>query len=92
MTRSLKSVVAATAVIAALAIGPVVLAQSESQPQPAPSAKQGAKGDMMGGGMMGMMNMMQQMSGMMDACTKMMQSMAPAPEAPKDKAPEKKNG
>jgi membrane protease subunit (stomatin/prohibitin family) len=88
MTRSLKTAAAATAIIGALAVGPILYAQTQSaDPQGHHGMMKGGQGDMMG-----MMKMMQQMSGMMEACTKMMQSVAPAPEAPKDKAPEKKNG
>lgn len=67
------------AVLAALIAAPVAFAQEDAAPG---QTMQGdaMKGDMMGGDMSGMMGMMQ----MMQACTEMMQAMKdhhPAPEA-----------
>lgn len=77
-TLKLASAVALAAVLAA----PPALAQGEGGPAPG-QMMQG--GDMMGGdmsGMMQMMQMMQAMAPMMEACTKMMQATAPQPMTP----------
>lgn len=66
MRNSVKTLVAAAALIASAAVGPTLYANE--------SASSGEHdGSMMGSGMTGMMNMMEQMSEMMDGCSKMMQ-------------------
>ncbi len=61
----------------AAALGVTALAAQEQAPVPQPEASQ--PGMMQGEGMMPMMGMMQQMSEMMAACTKVMQAQAAAP-------------
>ena len=64
MRKSLKSLIAASAVVAALTIAPALHAED--------SQGSGMDPGMMGQG--GMMDMMGQMGEMMESCTKMMQS------------------
>ncbi len=67
MRKSVKSLIAISAVMAGFAVAPALYADDS----------QGSKMDrgMMGeGGMMSMMNMMGQMGEMMESCNKMMQS------------------
>lgn len=85
MTIPLK-LACATALAAVLAAPPAI-AQNESVPAPGQMMPEGRMtgGDMMGGdmsGMMQMMQMMQAMAPMMEACTRMMQAAAPHPMAP----------
>lgn len=69
MRKSMKALAIASAVIAGLAVAPALYAHDSEE-----------SGDsMMGSGMMGqggMMNMMGQMSEMMEGCNRMMQSMS----------------
>ena len=72
---------ASAAALAAILAAPPAIAQNESAPAP---GQMMPGGDMMGGdmsGMMQMMQMMQAMAPMMEACTKMMQAAAPQPMA-----------
>ena len=64
MTKPIKAFVLASAVVASMAVAPALYAHDSDR-----SAE-----SMMGSGMMGMM---QQMSGMMEGCSKMMQSPNP---------------
>lgn len=68
MRNPIKALAVTSAVVAGLAIAPALYAHDSSE----------SGGSMMGSGMMGqggMMNMMGQMSEMMEGCNKMMQSM-----------------
>lgn len=87
MRKNLKSALAASVVIGALAGGSVFYAQAADQQKP--PAQGAMTGGMMQGGhgdMMDMTNMMQQMNQMMEGCNAMMKEMntQPAPGAPKD--------
>lgn len=75
---------------AAMMAAPVAFAQDTAAPQQT-MPNGGMNSDMMGGdmpamegmqGMMGMMQMMQKMGPMMEACTEMMQAMAPDTASP----------
>ncbi len=68
MRTSMKTLVVATALAAALFGAQALMAHQESGGMMGGSSMMGQSG-----GMMGMMNMMQQMSQMMDNCNKMMQ-------------------
>ena len=67
MRKSVKNILAMTAVVAGVGAAPAIYADDTQ------SSKMGP-GMMSQGGMMGMMNMMGQMSQMMESCNKMMQS------------------
>lgn len=85
MRTNIKTLLSTAAVVGALAVGPAVYAYAETP-------NQGGSGRMMQdgrGGMMGQgstMNMMQQMSQMMETCNNMMQDMSQhhEPAAPKE--------
>jgi hypothetical protein len=82
MSRKVKTVVAASALIGGLLAAPALYAHSTGGGMMG-GMMQGGQGDMMGQGgmmegMMGMMNMMSQMSGMMEDCSEMMQGMGSA--------------
>jgi uncharacterized protein HemX len=93
MRTNLKTLLSTAAVVAALAVGPAVYAYAETPNQnESGSMMQHGQGDMMGQG--GMMNMMQQMSQMMETCNNMMQEMSQRHEsgAPKEGAVPDKEG
>jgi hypothetical protein len=73
MPRNLKTVVAASALIGGLLAAPALYAHGSDGGGMMGGMMQGRQGDMMGQG--GMMNMMSQMSGMMEHCNEMMQGM-----------------
>ena len=75
MSRKLKTVVAASALFGLLA-APALYAHGTGGGGMMAGMVQGPQGEMMGHG--GMMNMMSQMSGMMEDCSEMMQGMGGA--------------
>ncbi|MCH8999731.1 MAG: hypothetical protein IID48_15925 [Proteobacteria bacterium] len=79
MRKSLKALIVASTLAAAVAVAPTLSAHETQNPQ-GPTMGQGMMGMMGSGGMMG------QMSRMMETCNKMMQGAMekhdPAPEAP----------
>ena len=81
MSNNGKTVITTASVIAALAGGSALYAQTTapSKPQSGGTMMQGQQGEMMG-----MMNMMAQMNEMMETCNKMMEGMD-VPGAHKDK-------
>ena len=76
MSRNLKTVVAASALIGGLLAAPALYAHGTGGGGMMGGMMQGPQGDMTGQG--GMMNMMSQMSGMMEDCSEMMQGMGGA--------------
>ena len=71
MRKNWQMVLTATAVLTALGMGSTLYAQSEpAAPQSKGSMMQGGHGDMTG-----MMNMMGQMTTMMESCNEMMKNM-----------------
>lgn len=76
MPRNLKTVVAASALIGSLLAAPALYAHGTGGGGMMGDMMQGRQGDMMDQG--GMMNMMSQMSGMMEDCSEMMQGMGGA--------------
>ena len=93
MRTNLNTLLGAAAIVTVLASGPTVYAAETQNQQGSGGMMQGGQGGMMQGGQGGMMNMMGQMSQMMETCNKMMQGMAQhhAPETQKDEpTPEKK--
>jgi hypothetical protein len=79
MRQNLKTLLAASTLIAGLVAAPALYAQDDpaaAQPPMAGPGMVGQGGMMQGGqGMMGMMGMMGQMSGMMETCNDMMKGM-----------------
>jgi len=76
MARNLKTVVAAAALLGGLLAAPALYAHGTDGSGMMGGMIQGRQGDMGQGGMMeGMMDMMSQMSGMMEHCNEMMQGM-----------------
>ena len=93
MRTNLKTLLSTAAVVAALAVGPAVYAYAETpNKNESGSMMQDGQGGMMGQG--GTMNMMQQMSQMMETCNNMMQAMSQhhGTEAPKEGAVPEKEG
>lgn len=92
MRNRFRTVLTTTAVLAALAGGPVLYAYADSpNPQSPGGMMQGGQGGMPN--MMGMMNMMGQMNQMMETCNNMMKQMPqhPGTERPEErKNPEQK--
>lgn len=68
MRNTMMSLAAAVALVAGVVTASALYAHDSE-------SSKGHDGDMMGSGMMGMMNMMEEMSGMMDHCNQMMQGM-----------------
>lgn len=66
MRKSMKTLTAAAALVASVATASALYAHDSE-------SSKAHDGEMMGSGMMGMMNMMEEMSGMMDHCNQMMQ-------------------
>lgn len=77
MRPNLKSLVAASALVAGLVAAPALYAQDEPAASQPPMMGQGmmGQGGMMQGGQGGMMTMMGQMSEMMSTCNEMMKGM-----------------
>lgn len=73
MSRNLNTLVAASALIGGLLAAPALYAHGTGGGGMMSGMMQDRQGDMMGQG--GMMNMMSQMSGMMEHCNEMMQGM-----------------
>jgi hypothetical protein len=76
MRKNLKSLLAASTLLSGLVAAPVLYAQDEPATSQPPMTGQGmmGQGGMMQGGQ-GMMNMMGQMSEMMETCNEMMKGM-----------------
>jgi Spy/CpxP family protein refolding chaperone len=75
MNQTKALFLSALAVVVVLTLSPALRAQDSSGSATAQRPSMPHHGGMMGGDMSGMMNMMQQMSRMMDHCSRMMQGM-----------------